>query len=134
MSSFGDPESRPALLARKAIIESARRTLDLERRAALLSVAARTAAVAGVVAVAVLLFMIMKPGSRQSVSSPTRSEIAGSTLQSKQGGVESKPALAELKAPVAPPPSQTATHEQSQQLLERFLQWREKANTTETSQ
>jgi uncharacterized protein YeaC (DUF1315 family) len=44
--------------------------------------------------------------------------------------MESKPALAELKAP----PGQLATDDQSQQLLQRFLQWREKANTTEPSQ
>jgi hypothetical protein len=31
-------------------------------------------------------------------------------------------------------PGQAAPDEQSQQLLQRFLQWREKANTTETSQ
>ena len=121
------PVPRPALLARKAIDESARRTRDQERRAALLSVAARTAAVAGVVAVAVLLVvMIMKPASRQSVASPTPSETTGSTPQPNQGDV----ALAELKVL----PSQPATHEQSQELLQRFLQWREKANTTEASQ
>jgi hypothetical protein len=39
-----------------------------------------------------------------------------------------------LKALLAPPPSQPAGHEQSQQLLQRFLQWREKADMTETSQ
>jgi hypothetical protein len=102
---------------------------DLDR-AALLGVAARVAAVAAVVAVAALLFVIMKPASRESVASSTPSDITGSTPPSNQGDVESKPALAELKAP----PSQPAAHEQSEQLLQRFLQWREKANTTETSQ
>jgi hypothetical protein len=126
--------SRPASLDPKAVNEPARRTRDLNRRAALLSVAARVAAVAGVAAVLVLLFVIMKPASRQSVAGSTPSDITGSTStappQSSQGDVGSKPALAELKAP----PSQPATHEQSQQLLQRFLQWREKATTTETSQ
>jgi hypothetical protein len=125
--------SRPASLAPKAINEPARRTRDLNRRAALLGVAA----VAGVVAV-VLLFVIMKPASRQSVASSTPSDITGSTStappQSNQGDVGSKPALAEFKALLASPPSQPATHEQSERLLQRFLQWREKANTTETSQ
>jgi hypothetical protein len=79
--------------------------------------------VAGVAVVA-LLFVIMKPASRQSVASSTPSDITGSTPASNQGDEESKPALTELKAP----PSQPATHEQSQQLLERFLEWREKAN------
>jgi hypothetical protein len=117
------PMPRPTLLAPKAIDEP-------DRRAALLSVAARIAAVAGVVAVVALLFLTMKPASRQSVASPTLSETTGSTPQSNQGGVESKPALAESKAP----PGQPATREESQQLLQRFLQWREKANTTEPSQ
>ena len=149
------PISRPASLAPKAINEPARRTRDLDRRAALFSVAARVVAVGGVVTVVALLFVIMKPASRQSVAGSTPSDITGSTttapLQSSQGDVESKPALADppqssqgdvgskpalaqFKALLASPPSQPATHEQSQQLLQRFLQWRKKANTTETSQ
>jgi hypothetical protein len=130
--------SRPASLAPEAINEPASRTLDLDRRATLLSVAARVAAVAGVVAVVALLFVIMKPVSRQSVAGSTPSDTTGSTStvppQSNQVDVESKPALAELKTLLVSPPSQPATHEQSQQLLKRLLQWREKANMTETSQ
>ena len=121
--------SFPASLVPKAINEPARRMRDLDR-AALLSVAARVGAVAAAVAVVALLFVIMKPASRQSVASSTPSDITGSTPPSNQGDVESTPALAELKALPSPP----APHEQSQQLLQRFLQWREKANTTETSQ
>ena len=115
--------SRPASLVPKATNEPARRTRDLDR-AALLSVAARVAAVVAGVAVVALLFVIMKPASRQSVAGSTPSDITGSTPASNQGDEESKPALTELKAP----PSQPTTHEQSQQLLERFLEWREKAN------
>jgi hypothetical protein len=121
--------SRPASLVPKAISEPARRTRDLDR-AALLSVAARVSAVAAVVAVVTLFFLIMKPASRQSVANSIPSDITGSTPPSNQGDVDSKPALAELKAVPSPP----ATHEQSQQLLQRFLQWREKAATTEPSQ
>ena len=132
------PISRPASLDPKATNERARHTRDLDRRAALLSVAARFAAVAGVVAVVVLLFVIMKPASRQSVAGSTPSDMTGSTStappQSSQADVEWKPALAEFKALLASPPSQPATHEQSQQLLQNFLQWRKKASTTETSQ
>src|SRR5215470_2584800 len=90
------PIPRPAVPARKAIDESARRTRDRERRAALLSVAVRTAAVAGVILAAALLFMLMKPASRQTVAGSTPSETTGSTPQSNQGNVESKPALADL--------------------------------------
>ena len=132
------PISRPASLDPKATNERARHTRDLDRRAALLSVAARVAAVAGVVAVVALLFVIMKPASRQSVAGSTPSDMTGSTStappQSSQADVEWKPALAEFKALLASPPSQPATHEQSQQLLQNFLQWRKKASTTETSQ
>jgi hypothetical protein len=128
------PIYRPALLDPKAIKEPARRTRDLDRRAALFSVAA----VAGVVTVVVLLFVIMKPASRLSVADSASSDITGSTStappQSGQGDVESKPALEEFKALLASPPSQPATQEQSQQLLQDFLQWRKKANATETSQ
>ena len=129
------PISRPAPPDPKATNEPARRTRDLDRRAALFSVAACVAAVAGVVP---LLFVIMKPVPRQSVAGSTPSDITGSTStappQSSQGDVESKPALEEFKALLASPPSQPATHEQSQQLLQDFLQWRKKASTTETSQ
>ena len=131
------PISRPASLAPKATNERARHTRDLGPRAALLSVAARVAAVAGVVAVVALLFVIMKPASRQSVAGSTPSDMTGSTStappQSSQADVEWKPALAEFKALLASPPSQPATDEQSQQLLQNFLQWRKKASTTETS-
>jgi hypothetical protein len=95
----------------------------LDRRAALFSVAARVAAVAGVMMVVALLFVIMKPAPRQSVAGSTPSDITGSTSaappQSSQGDVGSKPALAEFKVLLASPP----THEQSQQLLHQFLQW-----------
>jgi hypothetical protein len=132
------PISRPASLDPKATNERARHARDLDRRAALLSVAARVAAVAGVVAVVALLFVIMKPASRQSVAGSTPSDMTGSTStappQSSQTDVEWKPALAEFKALLASPPSQPATQEQSQQLLQNFLQWRKKASTTETSQ
>jgi hypothetical protein len=96
----------------KAINELVRRTRNLDRRAALLSVAARVAAVAGavaVVAVVALLFVIMKPAPRQSVAGSTPPEITGSTStappQPGQADVESKPALAEFKALVEPKPA-----------------------------
>ena len=128
------PVSGPASLDPKAIKELARHMRDSDRRAALLSVAA----VAGVVAVMALLFVIMKPASRQSVAGSPPSDITGSTStappQSGRGDVESKPEFAEFKALLASPPSQPASHEQSQQMLQRFLQWRKNADMTETSQ
>jgi len=73
------PIPRPAPPDPKAITEPARHPRDLDRRAALSSVAARVAAVAGVVAVVALLFVIMKPAPRQSVAASTPSDITGST-------------------------------------------------------
>jgi hypothetical protein len=132
------PMPPPASLAPKASNEPARRTRDLNRRAAVLSITTRVAAVAAVVTAVALLFVIMRPASRQSVAGSTSSDITGSTTtappESSQGEAGSKPVLAEFEALLASPPSQPATHEQSQQLLQRFLQWREEANTTETSQ
>ena len=122
------PMLLPALLAPEATHEPARRTRDPNRRTELLSVAT---VVAGVT-VAALLFLTMKPASRQSVASPTPSEITGSTSHSNQGGAEAP--APEWTAPPTLPPSQPANDEQSQQLLQRFLQWREKAINTETSQ
>jgi hypothetical protein len=46
-----------------------------------------------------------------------------------------KPALAEFQGVLASAPaSKPATEDQPPQLLQRFLQWRQKANSTETSQ
>lgn len=107
------PKLLPALVAPKAIDKPPRSPRDLDQRAALFSVAT---AVAGVAAMAALLFVTMKPGSRQAVT-PTPSETTGS--------------LPESKTAVTSLPNQT--DEESQQLLQRFLQWRRKANTVEAS-
>jgi hypothetical protein len=109
---------------------------ETDRRASLLSLAARFAAAAGVVTIVALLFLFMVP--RQSDTDSTSSQITGSTNTalppSGQGDLASKPALAEFKALLATAPvSQPATQEQSQQLLQRFMQWRQKDNSTETS-
>jgi hypothetical protein len=110
------PVPLPALLSPKAIDKPARDPRDLDRRAPLLSVAT---AVAGVAAMTALLFVTMKPASRQSVA-PTPSEITGS--------------LSESKAPITSSQSQSANDEQSRQLLQGFLQWRQNANMTEASE
>jgi len=125
------PLSHPASLAPQAIGEPAGRTHEFGRLGGPLGLTVRVTAVAGIVALVALLFM--KPASHQSVAGPTPSDITGSTStvppQFNQGGVESKPALTELKAP----PSQPATYEESPQLLQRLLHWRQK-NTTDPSQ
>ena len=109
------------------------------RRAALFGVAGRFAAVAALVMVVALLFVVMSPALRQSGASSTSSEITGSIKtalpQSTQEENGSKPALAEFQGVLASAPaSKPATPEQPPQLLQQFLQWRQKANSTETSQ
>jgi hypothetical protein len=111
---------------------------ETDWRASLFSLAARFAAVAGVVTIAALLFLLMRPASRQSDTASTSSQITGSTTAalplSDQGDLASKPALAQFKALLATAPvSQPAPQEQSQSLLQQFIEWRQKDNSTETS-
>jgi hypothetical protein len=110
-----------------------------ERRAALFGVAGRFAAVAAFVLVVALLFVVISPALRQSGASSTPSEITGSIRtappRSSQDQTEAKPALAEFQGVLASiPASKPATPEQPPQLLQQFLQWRQKANSTETPQ
>jgi hypothetical protein len=106
------------------------------RRAALVGVGALF--VVGALAVVALFFFIMAPGSRQSEAASTPSETTGSirtALPESRREDGPKPALAEFQAIIAaPPPDENTTHDQSEQLLQRFLQWRQKPNATETSQ
>jgi hypothetical protein len=125
---------QPASPAQRTVDEPAGRARDLERRTALLGVAGRVAAVAAAVVVLALLFVIMKPASRQSAASSTPSDTTGSTPQPSKGDAKSEAALAELKALSAALPSQPPPRDDSEQLLQRFLQWREKANSSESSQ
>ena len=108
------------------------------RRAALFGVAGRFVAVAAFVLVVALLFVFMSPALRRSDASLTSSEITGSTRTalpqaSQENG--SKPALAEFQGVLASTPaSQPAAQEQPRKLLQQFLQWRQKASSTGTSQ
>ena len=109
------------------------------RPAALFGLAGRFAAVAAFVMVVALLFVLMSPALRQSDASLTSSEITGATTtalpQASQEENGSKPALDEFRGVLAAAPaSKPATPEQPPQLLQQFLQWRQKANSTETSQ
>jgi hypothetical protein len=109
-----------------------------DRRAALTTVFVRFAAAVGVSAIAALFFVIMVPASRQADSGATASaflrSIKAALLQSGRRDEGSKPAVAEFQPILASAQSsQGATHEQSEQLLQQFLQWRQKPNSTETS-
>jgi hypothetical protein len=153
LSERGSSTSHAALdtQLRKAISDSLRTPLDPEvfneppalarelRRAALVSVAARFAAAAVLVTVVVLVFVIFLPASRQSDAGATPSDVTGSTTtalpQAGQKEDRSKPALAEFQGFLGSAPAgQPATNEQSPPLLQQFLQWRKKADSSEASQ
>ena len=113
------------------------------RRGALFGVVGRFAAIAAVLTVVALLFgLLLLPASRES-DARTTSEVTGAITsaqaqsskhqsQSSQQENGSKPALAAFQGFVAAPASQPSPPEQPQ-LLQQFLQWREKTNSAETS-
>ena len=117
----------------------AREVMYEPARASLFGLAGRIAAVVAFAAVVALLFgFFLVPASRQSDAGSLSSESTGSIgtalPQSSQQENGSKPALAEFQAALASAPaSQPAANEQPQQLLQQFLQWRKKADSTETS-
>jgi len=117
------------------------------RRTGLFGVAGRYVAIASFVTVVALLFVLMSPALRQSDAGLTSSEITGATKSEVTGSIETarpqssqaangaKPALAEFQGVLASiPTSKPSAPEQPPQLLQQFLQWRQKANSTETPQ
>ena len=116
-------------------VQLAKRTRE-KRRAALFSGVALVAGVLGLWAIIAVYYVIKAPSSRPLDAGSTSSEIPQSmiTVVPQAGqGEGSKPALAQFQAILAPaPPRHNAAHEQSQ-LLQRFLQWRQKPDSTETS-
>ena len=135
------PPSAPGAIHQYGVLERD------QRRTGLFGVAGRFAAVAAFVMVVALLFVVISPALRQSGASSTPSEITGSIKSEVTGSIgtalpqsskdlnQAKPALAEFQGFLASAPaSKPATPEQSPQLLQQFLQWRQKANSTETPQ
>ena len=106
---------------------------DLEKKA-LWSVAARFAAAVGVAALVALFFVVAMPGSRQNndgeqaqAQPSALSGVAQSIKSALATEASQKPAINEFQALLAsPPPSAPAQSEQSGQLLQQFMQWREK--------
>ena len=118
---------------------------ELDRRIALISVAGRFAAAVGVSALVALFFVIMVPVSRDHARQPDggASSFSGilqsirtALYQPSRRDDDSNPALSEFQTILAStrtsPP--VMTHEQSETLLQQFLQWRQKPDSTETSQ
>jgi hypothetical protein len=160
-TSSGHPRRPPPsvdALLEDAVSEGLRRPLDPEviheppgfvrepdRRIALISVAGRFAAAVGVSALVALFFVSMVPVSRDYARQPDggASSFSGilqsirtALYQPSRRDDDSKPALSEFQTILAStrtsPP--VMTHEQSETLLQQFLQWRQKPDSTETSQ
>ena len=108
---------------------------DQNRRAALLSVTGRFAAAVGVSAIVALFFVIILPASRLpdggSATSGILQSMKSALLQPGRRGDESRPAITDFQTLVSAQTSQPATHAQSEQLLQQFLQWRQKPNSAE---
>jgi hypothetical protein len=151
--SLGRPNSPPHsfdALLEEAVAESLRHPLDpevmheppgfvreLDRRMAILSVAGRFAAAIGVSAIVALFFVIMVPASRDYARQPDGegSSVSGflqslktALSQPRQKDDDAKPALAEFQAILASPPTTTqpVTREESDTLLQQFVQWQQK--------
>ena len=119
-----------------------------DRGSALITVAGRFAAAVGVSAIVALFFVIMVPASRlpdSGGSSGIVKSIKSALFQPGQHDDASKPAIAEFQpilasaaaqgsqpAPAAAPAP--AAREQSGQLLQQFMQWRQKPGSAETTQ
>ena len=105
---------------------------DLESKKALWTIAARFAAAIGVAALVALFFVVAVPGSRQSDGETSPSALSSVTQSIKStllqaGETSPKPAINEFQALLASsPPSAPAASEQDSQLLQQFMQWREK--------
>jgi hypothetical protein len=103
---------------------------DPESKKALWTIAARFAAAIGVAALVALFFVVAVPGSRQSDSEPSTLTNVTQSIKnalSPSGEASPKPAINEFQALLAStPPSAPAASEQDSQLLQQFMQWREK--------
>jgi hypothetical protein len=105
---------------------------DRESKKALWTVAARFAAAIGVAALVALFFVVAVPGSRQGDGETSPSALSNVTQSIKttlfqSGEASPKPAISEFQALLAStPPNAPAASEQDSQLLQQFMQWREK--------
>ena len=113
---------------------------EMDRGTALITVAGRFAAAVGVSAIVALFFVIMVPASRLpdssgSASSGIMRSIKSALFQPSARDEVSKPAIAEFQPILASAQSnQPAAREQSGQLLQQFMQWRQKPNSAEPTQ
>src|SRR5437764_12616857 len=95
------------------------------------------AAAIGVSALAALFVVLMVHASQEQDAGASFAAAVQSlkTAQPQQAEAGSKPALAEFRGLLTSTEAgQDATHEQAEKPLQQFMQWRQKADTGETSQ
>jgi hypothetical protein len=107
---------------------------ELDRRTALVSVARRIGAASGISVVVALLFVFMLPALRDHAEQPDSGAVQSTktTLnQAVRRDDDSRSALGEFQSVLASTPTSppVMTHEQSEALLEKFLQWRQKPDS-----
>ena len=132
-----------ARLARARGRAAAAREMDQQR--ALISVAGRFAAAVGVSAIVALFFVIMIPASRDhaqqadggaSATPGILQSIKTALYRPGQKDDDLKPALSEFQPILASTRAgqPAISREQSEALLQQFVQWRQKPNSTEAPQ
>jgi hypothetical protein len=149
----GPVSSSPAFdgLLEEAVPRALRRPLDpevihespgfvreLDRRVALIRVAGRFAAAVGISALVALFFAIMvqdyarQPDGGASSFSGILQSIKTAFYQPPRREDDLKPALSEFQTILASTRTSQAviTHEQSETVLQQFLQWRQKSGST----
>ena len=156
LESVGRAVSRTSTLDRQlesAVYESLRHSLDPQvmpeppgfgrgqEAKRFSSFASRVAVAVGVSAVVALFFVIMTPAARQPDAgaslATTLENLTAAVAKSSPPDDGAKPALAEFKGLLAQPqePSgQIANQQQSEQLLQQFKSWREKAGPNDPPQ
>src|SRR6476469_2068749 len=143
----------------EVIHEPAELARELDRRAAVMTMAARFAAAIGIAAVVALFFVIMMPASRPDAGSTFGANLQSASVQPASTppvSVQTKDApafgqradgatsaLAEFQTllssaqasqPASAQANLPAAHEQSDQLLQQFMKWGQKPNATNASQ
>jgi hypothetical protein len=122
----------------EVIHESPGDVRELDRRVALIRGAGRFAAAVGISALVALFFAIMvrdyarQPDGGASSPSGILQSIKTAFYQPPRREDDLKPALSEFQTILASPRTSQAviTHEQSETVLQQFIQWRQKSGST----
>jgi hypothetical protein len=113
---------------------------ELDRRTALISVARRIGAASGISAVVALFFVFMVPASRDHAEQPDSGASSVSRMvqsikttlnQAVRRDDDSRSALGEFQPVLASTPTSPPVMTDEQALLQKFLQWAQKPDSTE---